>query len=269
MKTGGRVIAVGLLAACALVGFSAAFALAAGADSGPRAVDHDDARAAPDDRASADIPAAETTPPSRQLRHSGRRQHCPRRRRRARRFRIQAADVMRKALPDRWCSRPPPGRCELPRRRSAPSPRSGKPSAAPASRGREPSSRCTSGSPVSGFEDTSRAWAAAVTRAPVSSRLILRGTTVRATRSVDGRRLERLWERALDPRRPETGARSPIPLSFGVLKPPVAANKLGPCGRDPSRLEQAPPLRRSEADAHLRRRDRPGSSRPRRAASRS
>ena len=82
MKTGGRVIAVGLLAACALVGFSAAFALAAGADSGP-VQSTDDARAAPDDRASADIPAARDHSSLAPARHSGRRQHCPRRRRRA------------------------------------------------------------------------------------------------------------------------------------------------------------------------------------------
>ena len=65
-------------------------------------------------------------------------------------------------------------------------------------------------------------------RAPVSSRLILRGTTrsrdtIRRRAPAREARGARAIRVAL-----KTGARSPIPLSFGVLKPPVAANKLGP-----------------------------------------
>ena len=151
-----------------------------------------------------------------------------------------------------------PRRCELPRPRSGPSPRSRRRSAAPASQGREHRSRSTSGSPVSGFAATSRASAVSSIRAPVSSRSSCAGATVRATRSVDGRRLERLAGSTRDPR----CAEDQLPLSDPALVRRAEAAGGGEqaraCGRHPSRLEQASPLRRSEARAHLRRRDRPG-----------
>ena len=147
-------------------------------------------------------PPPETTPPSRQLgipggvsiAHVDVGGLLP----------YQAADVMRKAFARPLVLATPTGsKVRAPRRRSAPSPRSGKPSAAPASRGREPSSRCTSGSPVSGFGGCREPGPRARQGTRQLARLILRGTTVRATRSVDGRRLERLVGARADPRRAE------------------------------------------------------------------
>ncbi|MGH3133349.1 MAG: L,D-transpeptidase family protein [Gaiellaceae bacterium] len=65
-------------------------------------------------------------------------------------------------------------------------------------------------------------------RAPVDARLRLRGATVRATRSVDGRRLERLRTARAIRVALKTNARSTLTLTFRVLKPKVAERNLGP-----------------------------------------
>ena len=104
-------------------------------------------------------------------------------------------------------------------------------------------------------------------RAPVSSRLILRGTLFARHDPSTGAGSRGSWEHAIRVAL-KTGARSPIPLSFGVLKPPVAANKLGPAvvilrGSNRLRLFAGVKLCAFGVATGQRR------SRPRRAASRS
>jgi hypothetical protein len=226
MKTGGRAIAVGLLAACALVGFSAAFALAAGADSGPVQT----TTTTPEPPTTTEPPPAspppETSPPPRQLgipggvsiAHVDVGGLLP----------YQAADVMRRAFGRPLVLATPTGKVRV-----APAALGAKPAIRKAvSRARfarpgavVPLHVWVSRERIRGYVES---LGRELDRAPVSSRLVLRGTTVRATRSVDGRRLERLVGARAIRVALKTGARSPIPLSFGVLKPPVAENKLGP-----------------------------------------
>jgi hypothetical protein len=65
-------------------------------------------------------------------------------------------------------------------------------------------------------------------RVPVDARLVLRGSTVRAIASSDGRRLARLSGSRAIRVALKTNDREPIRLEFGVLKPKVAENTLGP-----------------------------------------
>ncbi len=226
MKTGGRAIVVGLLAACALVGFSAAFALAAGADSGPVQSTTTTPEPPPPTEPPPTTPPPETTPPPRQLgipggvsiAHVDVGGLLP----------YQAADVMRKAFARPLVLVTPTGKVRV-----APAALGAKPAIKKAvSRARfakpgafVPLHVWVSRERIRGYVES---LGRELDRAPVSSRLVLRGTTVRATRSVAGRRLERLVGARAIRVALKTGARSPIPLSFGVLKPPVAENKLGP-----------------------------------------
>ena len=65
-------------------------------------------------------------------------------------------------------------------------------------------------------------------RAPVDARLVLRGATVRSTKSVDGRRLQRLSGSRAIRVALKTNARDPIRLTFDALKPKVGESTLGP-----------------------------------------
>jgi lipoprotein-anchoring transpeptidase ErfK/SrfK len=65
-------------------------------------------------------------------------------------------------------------------------------------------------------------------KAAVSSRIILRGATIRATRSVDGRRLERVTSARAIRVALKTNSRVRIPLEFVTVKPKVGATALGP-----------------------------------------
>jgi lipoprotein-anchoring transpeptidase ErfK/SrfK len=65
-------------------------------------------------------------------------------------------------------------------------------------------------------------------KAPVSSRLILRGSTIRATRSVDGRRLERITSARAIRVALKTNSRARIPLEFVAVKPKAGEATLGP-----------------------------------------
>jgi len=65
-------------------------------------------------------------------------------------------------------------------------------------------------------------------RLPVDARLFLRGATVQATPSKDGRRLERLPSARAIRVALKTNLRKPISLTYGVLKPKVAEPTLGP-----------------------------------------
>jgi lipoprotein-anchoring transpeptidase ErfK/SrfK len=65
-------------------------------------------------------------------------------------------------------------------------------------------------------------------KAPVSARIILRGATIRATRSVDGRRLERVKSARAIRVALKTNSRARIPLEFVAVKPKVGAAALGP-----------------------------------------
>ncbi len=137
MKTGGRAIAVGLLAACALVGFSAAFALAAGADSGPVQSTTTTPEPPPPTEPPPTTPPPETTPPPRQLGipggvsvgHVDVGGLLP----------YQAADVMRKAFARPLVLVTPTGKVRVAPAALGASRRSRRRSAARASRGREQS----------------------------------------------------------------------------------------------------------------------------------
>jgi lipoprotein-anchoring transpeptidase ErfK/SrfK len=65
-------------------------------------------------------------------------------------------------------------------------------------------------------------------RAPVDARLILRGATVQAVASSEGRRLARLSSSRSIRVALKTNDREPISLDFGALKPKIAENSLGP-----------------------------------------
>jgi lipoprotein-anchoring transpeptidase ErfK/SrfK len=71
------------------------------------------------------------------------------------------------------------------------------------------------------------AMAGELDRAPVSSRLVLRGAVVRATKSVDGRRLERVASARAIRVALKTNMRRPIGLQFAAVKP-KASDSLGP-----------------------------------------
>jgi hypothetical protein len=65
-------------------------------------------------------------------------------------------------------------------------------------------------------------------RAPADARLVLRGGMVRAIASSEGRRLARLSSSRAIRVALKTNDREPISLEFGVVKPKVAENNLGP-----------------------------------------
>jgi hypothetical protein len=65
-------------------------------------------------------------------------------------------------------------------------------------------------------------------RAAVSSRIVLRGATVRATRSVDGRRLQRVPSARAIRVMLKTNLRKPITLGFAAVRPKVGEESLGP-----------------------------------------
>jgi lipoprotein-anchoring transpeptidase ErfK/SrfK len=62
----------------------------------------------------------------------------------------------------------------------------------------------------------------------VDARLVLRGTTVRATKSIAGRRLDRVAGARAIRVALKSNARGPIRLGFSTVKPKVAEHKLGP-----------------------------------------
>jgi lipoprotein-anchoring transpeptidase ErfK/SrfK len=65
-------------------------------------------------------------------------------------------------------------------------------------------------------------------RVPVDARLLLRGAKVQATRSKDGRRLERLRSARAIRVALKTNARKPISLTYEALKPKIVERTLGP-----------------------------------------
>ena len=226
MRSGGRAIVVGLLAACALVGFSAAFALAAGADSGPAQTSTTTPEPPPSTEPPPTEPPTEPIPSPRQLgipggvsiAHVDVGGLLP----------YQAADVIRKAFGRPLVLATPTGEMRV-----APEALGAKPAIKKAvSRARfarpgafVPLHVWVSRERIRGYvESLGREF----DRAPVSSRFVLRGATVRATRSVDGRRLERLAAARAIRVALKINVRSPIPLTFSVVKPPVAEGKLGP-----------------------------------------
>ena len=231
MKLGVRAIVVGLLAACALVGFSAAFALAAGADSGPTQTTTTTTTTTTEPPPTTPPvpvpPPTEPTPPPRQVGIPGG-------------VTIGAVDVggllpyQAASLVRRSFARPlvllvsPATKVRL-----APEALGAKPAVDKAvSRARF--SRPGASVPLHVWvsRDRIRGYVESlgreVDRAPVSAQLVLRGAIVRATRSVDGRRLERVTGSRAIRIALKTNTRSPIPLSFGVLKPKVAEDRLGP-----------------------------------------
>jgi lipoprotein-anchoring transpeptidase ErfK/SrfK len=226
MRSGGRAIVVGLLAACALVGFSAAFALAAGADSGPGQTSTTTPEPPPSTEPPATEPPTEPTPTPRQLgipggvsiAHVDVGGLLP----------YQAADVIRKAF-----ARPLVLATAAGKMRVSPDALGAKPAIKKAvSRARFARPGAIVPLHVWVSRERTRGYVESLgrelDRAPVSSRLVLRGATVRATRSVDGRRLERLAAARAIRVALKTNVRSPIPLTFSVLKPPVAEDTLGP-----------------------------------------
>ena len=231
MKPGVRTIVVGLLAACALVGFSAAFALAAGAESNPAQTTTTTTTTTtatePPSTPPPVPPPTQPAPPPRQVGIPGG-------------VRIGAVDVGG-LLPYQAASRVrksfarPLVLVVSPTRkvRLSPGALGAKPAVDKAvSRARF--SRPGASVPLHVWvsRDRIRGYVESlgreVDRAPVSAQLILRGATVGATRSVDGRRLERIAGSRAIRVALKTNSRPPIRLSFAVLKPTVAADKLGP-----------------------------------------
>jgi len=229
MKFAARVIVVGLLAASALVGFSAAFALAAGADSGPAQTTTTPATEPPPTTVPPPAPSPPPAPtrPPRQVGIPGGVTIgaidvgglLP----------YEAADLVRKAFARPLVLVVTPTQ----KVRIAPGALGAKPAVKKAvSRARF--SRPGASVPLHVWvsRDRIRGYVESLgrdfDRTPVSAQLILRGATVRATRSVDGRRLERVdGSRAIRVAL-KTNVRPSIRLSFAVLKPTVAADKLGP-----------------------------------------
>jgi lipoprotein-anchoring transpeptidase ErfK/SrfK len=65
-------------------------------------------------------------------------------------------------------------------------------------------------------------------RAPVSAEIVLRGATIQAKGAKPGRRLERVEASRAIRVALKSNTRKPIPLEFGVVKPEVTENQLGP-----------------------------------------
>jgi len=229
MKFAVRAIVVGLLAASALVGFSAAFALAAGADSGPAQTTTTTTTEPPPTTAPppAPVPAPPPPRPPRQLGIPGGVTIgavdvgglLP----------YEAADVVRKSFARPLVLVVTPTQ----KVRVAPEALGAKPAVKKAvSRARF--SRPGASVPLHVWvsRDRIRGYVESlgreVDRTPVSAQLVLRGASVRATRTADGRRLERVDGSRAIRAALKTSARSPIRLSFAVLKPAVAADALGP-----------------------------------------
>ena len=228
MTGGARVIGIGLLAACALVGFSAAFAITAAAE--PESASQTTTQPPTTEPPPTEPPPTEpppTTPPSPRptgipsgvsighvdvggldtyeaaavVRESFARPVVLVAAKR--RFSITADDIgakanVRKAVGRALFSRPGarvPLHVWVPRER------------------------------VRGFVES---LAGELDKAPVSSRLILRGATVQATRSVDGRRLERIGSARAIRVALKTNMRRPIGLRFAAVKAKASAANLGP-----------------------------------------
>ncbi|MGI8479891.1 MAG: L,D-transpeptidase family protein [Gaiellaceae bacterium] len=229
MKFAARAIVVGLLAASALVGFSAAFALAAGADSGPNQTTTTTTTEPPPATVppSAPSPPPLPTRPPRQMGIPGGVKIgavdvgglLP----------YEAADLVRKSFARPLVLVAAPTH----KVRVAPEALGAKPAVKKAvSRARF--SRPGASVPLHVWvsRDRIRGYVESlgreVDRTPVSARLVLNGATVGATRSIDGRRLERVDVSRAIRVALKTNARPPIRLSFAVLKPTVAADALGP-----------------------------------------
>ncbi|MDQ3670940.1 MAG: L,D-transpeptidase/peptidoglycan binding protein [Actinomycetota bacterium] len=233
MRLAVRAIVVGLLAASALVGFSAAFALAAGADLGPAQSTTTSTTTTTTEPPGTTVPPPVPSPP-------------PTPPRPPRQIGIpggvaiagvdvggllpyQAADLVRRSFARPIVLVISPTQ----KMRVAPEALGAKPAVKKAvSRARF--SRPGASVPLHVWvsRDRIRGYVESLgrelDRAPVSSRLVLRGATVQATRSVDGRRLERVDGARAIRVALKTNARPPLRLSFAVLKPTVAADKLGP-----------------------------------------
>ncbi len=230
MKLGVRAIVGGLLATCALVGFSAAFALAAGAESGPAQTSTTTTTTTtvpPPTLPTPAPPPTQPAPPPRQVGIPGG-------------VTIGGAEVggllpyQAASLVRRSFARPlvlvvsPTAKVRL-----SPAALGAKPAIDKAvSRARFSRPGATVPLHVWVSRDRIRGYVESlgreVDRAPVSAQLVLRGATVGATRSVDGRRLERIAGSRAIRVALKTNSRPPIRLSFAVLKPTVAADKLGP-----------------------------------------
>ncbi|MBA3332832.1 MAG: L,D-transpeptidase/peptidoglycan binding protein [Actinobacteria bacterium] len=229
MKLGVRAIVGGLLAACALVGFSAAFAFAAGAESGPAQTTTTTTTTDPPPTPAPPPapPPTQPAPPPRQVGIPGG-------------VKIGAVDVGG-LLPYQAASRVrksfvrPLVLVVSPTRKVQLSPEAlGAKPAVDKAVSRARFSRPGAAVPLHVWvsRDRIRGYVESlgreVDRAPVSAQLVLRGATVGATRSVDGRRLERVAGSRSIRIALKTNSRPAIRLSFAVLKPTVAADKLGP-----------------------------------------
>jgi lipoprotein-anchoring transpeptidase ErfK/SrfK len=226
VRTGRRAIVAGLVVACALAGFSAAFALAAGADSSPEQTPTTTPEPPPQTEPPATPPSMEPPPPPRQIGIPGG-------------VKIARVDVGG-LLPYQAAARV---RRSFARPLVLAAPRH-EVKVTPAALGAKPAiqkavsrarfSRPGASVPLHVWVSRQRirgyveSLGRELDRAPVSARVVLRGATVRATRSVEGRRLERVAVgRALRVAL-KTNVRSTLPLTFGVLKPPVVEDELGP-----------------------------------------
>jgi len=226
VSNGARTIGIGLLAACALLGFSAAFAIAAtgGADSPAQTTTPPPTEPPPTEPPPTEPPP--TTPPPRQLGipsgvtvgHIDVGGLLP----------YEATEVLRDAFAKPLVLVGPGRKVRLaaedvgakPALRKAVSrARFSRPGAA------VPLHVWVSRDRIRGYVES---LGSEFDRAPKSARLILRGASVRATRSVPGRRLERVEIARMIRVALKSNARSPISLTFGVVKPQVAENGLGP-----------------------------------------
>ena len=228
MNVGGRALAFGLLAACLLLGLSAAFALTAAAEpesAAKLAAGQQTTTTTTDPEETTTTTTTETDPPaspggipsgvtighvdvggllpyeaSAVLRESFARPVVLVAG--TRRFRVTADDIgaranVTKAVTRARFSRPGasvPLHVWVPRER------------------------------VRGFVESV---AGAVDRAPVSSKLVLRGATVQATRSVDGRRLQRIASARSIRVALKTNIRRPIAMQFDAVKPKLGEKSLG------------------------------------------
>ncbi len=228
MKNGLRAIGIGLLATCALLGFTAAFAIAAtgGADTGT-ALTTTEPPPPTTQPPPTEPPPTEPSPPPRPLGipggvsigHVDVGGLLP----------YQASDLVRNAFARPLVLVAVPGR----KLKVTPADLGAKANVKKAvSRARF--SRPGASVPLHVWvpRDRVRAFVESLgqelDRVPVDARLLLRGATVRATRSKDGRRLERLRSARAIRVALKTNARNPISLTYGVLKPKVAAPALGP-----------------------------------------
>jgi lipoprotein-anchoring transpeptidase ErfK/SrfK len=224
MTSGGRAIGIGLLAACALLGFSAAFAVTANGES--EAAAQTTTQPPTEPPPTAPPPTETTPPPPRQIGiPSG--------------VTVGRVDVggllpyeasarLREAFakpvfligPGRRLSLAPEdvgARANI--RQAIGRARFSRPGS------RVPLHVWVSRERIRGFVESV---AGELDRAPVSAEIVLRGATIQAKGSKPGRRLNRVDASRAIRIALKTNVREPIDLEFGVVKPKVGKNELGP-----------------------------------------